>query len=85
MFPPLTEERRRELTKVAKKYGEEAKIAIRSIRRDAIDKMKDAKKKSEITEDDLKVAEKDIQEITDKYIADIDSIVKKKEEEILEV
>ena len=85
VFPPLTEERRRELTKVAKKYGEEAKIAIRSFRSDAIDKMKDAKKKSEITEDDLKVAEKDIQEITDKYIADIDSIVKKKEEEILEV
>lgn len=85
VFPPLTEERRKELTKVAKKYGEDAKIAIRSIRRDAIEKMKAAKKRSEITEDDLKIAEKDIQEITDKFIADIDSIVKKKEEEILEV
>ena len=85
VFPPLTEERRKELTKVARKYGEDAKIAIRSIRRDAIEKMKAAKKRSEITEDDLKVAEKEIQEITDKFIADIDSIVKKKEEEILEV
>ncbi len=85
VFPPLTEERRKELTKVARKYGEDAKIAIRSIRRDAIEKMKAAKKRSEITEDDLKVAEKGIQEITDKFIADIDSIVKKKEEEILEV
>lgn len=85
IFPPLTEERRVELTKVAKKYGEDAKIAIRSVRRDAIDKMRTLEKKSEITEDDLKVAEKEIQDITDKYVGEVDSIVKKKEEEILEV
>lgn len=84
-FPALTEERRVELTKVVKKYGEDAKIAIRSVRRDAIDKMRALKKKSEITEDDLKVAEKEIQDITDEYVGDVDSIVKNKEEEILEV
>jgi len=61
VFPPLTEERRKELTKLAKKYGEDAKVAIRSIRRDGIEKMKAMKKNGEITEDDLKSAEKDIQ------------------------
>lgn len=84
-FPVLTEERRKELSKTAKRTGEDCKIAIRSIRRDAIERFKDQKKKSEITEDDLKVAEVDIQKLTDKYIANIDSVVELKEKEIMEV
>jgi len=85
IFPALTEERRRELTKTVKKFGEDAKVAIRSIRRDAIERYKNEKKKGEITEDDLKVAENDIQKLTDKYIANIDKIVEAKEKEIMEV
>lgn len=84
-FPPLTEERRKELGKTVKKYGEECKIAIRSIRRDAIESFKAQKKASEITEDDLKIAEDDIQKLTDKYIKVIDDITAKKEKEIMEV
>ncbi len=84
-FPPLTEERRKELSKTVKKYGEECKIAIRSIRRDAIENFKAQKKASEITEDDLKIAEEDIQKLTDKYIKLIDGITAKKEKEIMEV
>lgn len=85
VFPMLTEERRKELTKTAKKYGEDSKIAIRSIRRDAIDRFKVQKKNSEITEDDLKDAEEDMQKLTDKYIAEVDKIVEHKEKEIMEV
>jgi len=85
VFPVLTEERRKELTKVVKKHGEEAKVAIRSIRRDAIEQFKAQKKKGEMTEDDLKDAEKDVQNLTDKYIAEIDKIVEIKEKEIMEV
>jgi ribosome recycling factor len=85
VFPPLTEERRKELVKAAKKIAEEAKVAIRSIRRDAIEHFKAQKKNGEITEDDLKDAEKDIQNITDKFIADIDKLLELKEEEIMEV
>jgi ribosome recycling factor len=85
VFPVLTEERRKELTKTAKKYGEDSKVAIRSIRRDAIDRFKVQKKNSEITEDDLKDAENDMQKLTDKYIAEIDKIVENKEKEIMEV
>ena len=85
VFPALTEERRKELTKSVKKEGEDSKIAVRSIRRDSIESMKTKKKNSEITEDDLKDAEKDIQTLTDKYIADIDRIVAIKEKEIMEV
>jgi len=85
VFPVLTEERRKELTKTVKKYGEEAKVAVRSIRRDAIEHFKVQKKNGEITEDDLKVAEKDIQNITDKFIAEIDKIIEAKDKEILEV
>ncbi|HHW32092.1 MAG TPA: ribosome recycling factor [Clostridiaceae bacterium] len=85
VFPVLTEERRKELTKIVKKHGEDSKVAIRSIRRDAIEQFKSMKKKSEISEDDLKVAEKDIQNLTDKYIAEIDKIVEAKEKEIMEV
>ncbi len=84
-FPPLTEARRKELSKTVKKYGEECKIAIRSIRRDAIENFKAQKKASEITEDDLKIAEEDIQKLTDKYIKSIDEITAKKEKEITEV
>lgn len=85
VFPALTEERRRDLTKTVKKEGEDAKVAIRSIRRDSIEQMKTKKKNSEITEDDLKDAEKDIQNLTDKFIAEIDNIVEVKDKEIMEV
>lgn len=85
VFPPLTEERRKELVKTVKKDGEDAKIAVRAIRRDANDHFKKEKRTSDITEDDLKDMEKDIQKITDKYIAKVDAIVKDKEKEILEV
>ena len=84
-FPPLTEERRKELVKLVKKYSEEAKVQIRNARRDAMDEYKEKKKKSEITEDDLKGIEKDIQNLTDKFIKEIDEISDKKEKEILEV
>jgi ribosome recycling factor len=85
VFPVLTEERRRELVKVVKKYGEEAKIAIRNVRREAMDEYRAMQKNSEITEDDLKVTEKDIQELTDKLISKIEDILKQKENEIMEV
>ncbi|MGB3989287.1 MAG: ribosome recycling factor [Acetivibrionales bacterium] len=85
IFPVLTEDRRKELTKQVKKYGENAKIAIRAVRREAIDDFKTQKKNSEITEDDLKVAENDVQKLTDKYIAEVDKVVENKEKEIMEV
>ena len=84
-FPQLTEERRKELIKQVRKYGEESKTAIRNIRRDAMDTFKKQQKKSEITEDDLKNAEKDIQKLTDDYIADVDKMVSKKEKELSEI
>ena len=82
VFPQLTEERRKELGKQVKKYGEESKVAIRNIRRDAVEKFKAMKKKSEITEDDLKDAEKDLQKITDDYSKKIDELVAKKDKEL---
>ena len=85
LFPALTEERRIELTKDIKKEGEESKVAIRSIRRDTMDKLKATKKDGEITEDELQSSEKDIQNLTDKYIGEVDNIVKVKESEVLEV
>ena len=85
VFPPLTEERRRDLAKQTKKYGEDSKVAIRNIRRDAIDKFKKQQKASEITEDDYKIAEKDIQKLTDDYIKEIDKITDKKEKELTEI
>ena len=85
VIPPLTEERRIELGKQVSKKAEEAKVAIRSIRRDTIEKFKAMKKKSEITEDDLKSAEKDTQNIHDKYIKEIDKICAAKGKEIKEV
>ena len=85
VFPPLTEERRRELAKTVHKYGEESKIAVRNLRRDSLEKYKGMKKKSEITEDDLKIIEKDLNELVDKSAKDIDRVVSDKEKEILEV
>ena len=84
-FPPLTEERRKDLVKQVKKYGEESKVAVRNIRRDAIDKFKKQQKKSEITEDDYKDVEKDIQKLTDDYIKEIDKICEKKDKELSEI
>jgi len=84
-FPQLTEERRRELSKQVKKYGENGKIAIRNIRRDAVEKYKEMKKKSEITEDDVKTYEKEIQEMTDKRCKEIDDLTMKKEAELMMV
>ena len=84
-FPPLTEERRKELVKGIRKKGEDSKVAIRSIRRDAMEDAKTQKKNGEITEDDVKNIEKDIQKLTDNYIKDIDTIISAKEKEILEV
>ena len=84
-FPPMTEERRRELTKEIAKLGEECKVAIRSIRRDAMDKIKDRKKKNEITEDEQKAAEKKMQDLTDRFIKDIDGMIEKKQKEIMEI
>lgn len=84
-FPQPTEERRRALCKDVAKMGEDSKIAIRSIRRDAIEKFKAQKKKSEITEDDLKDLEKETQNLTDKYTKEIDKITAAKEKEILEI
>lgn len=84
-FPQPTEERRKELCKQVQKMAEESKIAIRSIRRDANDTFKAQKKKSEITEDDLKNLEKEIQNLTDGYVKKIDSTAAAKEKEILEI
>ncbi|MBQ8076356.1 MAG: ribosome recycling factor [Oscillospiraceae bacterium] len=85
VFPPLTEERRMELVKQTKKYGEEAKVAVRNIRRDAIEKFKKQQKASEITEDDYKNVEKDIQKLTDDYTKEIDKIMANKEKELKEI
>ena len=85
VFPQLTEERRKDLTKQVKKYGEAGKVAIRNIRRDAMDKFKSQKKKSEITEDDLKEYEDDLQKLTDKRCKEIDELTAKKEAELMAV
>lgn len=84
-FPQLTEERRKELGKEVKKTAEDSRVAVRSIRRDCIDKVKKMEKASEITEDDLKNAEKKLQDITDKYIKEIDRISAEKEKEIMAI
>lgn len=85
IFPQLTEERRKGLVKDVKKMGEDAKVAVRSIRRDAMDKYKAMKKNSEITEDDLKDLEKQVQDLTDKYIKKIDGHVADKEKEVMSI
>ncbi len=84
-FPSPTEERRKQLTKDVMKMGEECKVTVRGIRRDAIDHFKAQKKKSEITEDDLKELEHDVQKITDKHTKDIDHICEEKNNEIMEI
>ena len=84
-FPQLTEERRRDLTKQVKKYGENGKVAVRNIRRDAMDKFKAMQKKSEITEDELKELEKELQDMTDKRCKQIDELTAKKETELMAV
>ncbi len=84
-IPPLTEERRKELVKLVKKFGEEAKVALRNVRRDANDHLKKLEKEKKMTEDDLKEAEKETQKLTDEHIGKIDEIIKHKEKEIMEV
>jgi ribosome recycling factor len=83
VFPQLTEERRKDLTKQCRKYAEESKVAIRNIRRDAMDTYKKKLKSSEITEDDHKKAEKELQDLTDKFIKKIDELCAAKEKELL--
>ena len=84
-FPQLTEERRKELSKQVKKYGENGKVAIRNIRRDAMTKIQAMEKKSEITEDDMKDLEKELQKVTDKRIKEIDELTAAKEAELMAV
>ena len=85
VFPQLTEERRKELAKQVRKYGEEGKVAIRNIRRDAMDKFKKQQKKAELTEDDLKNLEKDLQKLTDDFIKEVDKLTERKEKELFEI
>ncbi|MCD8384795.1 MAG: ribosome recycling factor, partial [Clostridiales bacterium] len=84
-FPQLTEERRKDLTKQVRKYGEAGKVAVRNIRRDTMDKVKGSKKKGELTEDDVKDLEKDVQKLTDDYCKKIDSLTAEKEKELMSV
>ena len=83
IFPQLTEERRKDLTKQVKKYAEEAKVAMRNVRRDGMDYVKKLKKNSEITEDDQKKAEKDLQDMLDKFIKKVDEALAAKEKELM--
>ena len=85
IFPQLTEERRKDLTKQVKKYAEDAKVAMRNIRRDGMDYVKKLKKNSEITEDDQKKAEKDLQDLLDKYIKKADEMLAAKEKELMAI
>ena len=85
VFPPITEDRRKSIVKDINKMAEEAKVSIRSIRRDSMEKLKSMKKKSEITEDDLKDAEKRMQKLTDKFVKSIENISAEKEKEIMEI
>ena len=85
VFPQLTEERRKDLTKQVKKYSEDSKVALRNIRRDGMDYVKKLKKNSEITEDDQKKAEKDLQDMLDKYIKKVDAALANKEKELMSI
>ena len=84
-FPELNEERRKEIVKEVRKMAEEAKVAVRAVRRDGIDDAKAKQKNSEISEDDLKLAEDNIQKLTDKYVAEIDKILEAKEKEVMSI
>ncbi len=84
-FPQLTEERRREMSKQISKMGEEAKVAVRNIRRDANDAIKNAKKNSEMTEDEAKASDKSVQDLTDKYVKEVDNVTAAKTKEIMEI
>lgn len=85
IFPPLTEERRKEIVKDIKELAEETKVGIRNVRRDTVDKFKAMKKDGEITEDDLKQAEKKTQDLTDKFVKEIDMLAEKKQKEIMSI
>lgn len=84
-FPPLTEERRKEMAKVIKRMGEDAKVAVRNIRRDANESLKKMEKEKEISADDLKRGEKEVQDLTDKFIVKVDEVVSNKEAEVMEI
>ena len=83
--PPLTEERRRDLTKVCKKHGEEAKVALRNVRREGNEELRRLQKDGKLSDDELRKAEAEIQKLTDQYVQKVDQLLKKKEEEILEI
>ena len=85
LIPPLTEERRKELVKVSRKYGEEAKVAVRNVRRDANDSLKKLEKDKAITEDEQKKAEADVQKLTDKFVGEVDKKCAAKEKEIMDI
>jgi len=85
IFPPLTEERRKEMVKQVKRMGEDAKVAVRNARRDGNDTLKKLEKDKEITEDELKRGEKEIQELTDDYVARVDQVVAEKEKDLMEI
>ena len=85
VFPQLTEERRKDLTKQVKNLGEGGKVAVRNVRRDAMDKFKKEQKKGDMTEDDLKDMEKDLQKLTDDYIKEVDKLIAAKEKELFEI
>ena len=85
MFPPLTEERRKEIVKDIKKTAEDSKVAVRNLRRDALEKLKGLKKNNTITEDDEQNGEKKIQNLTDKYCKEVDNMSAAKEKEIMEI
>jgi len=84
-FPPLTEERRKEMAKLVKRYGEDAKVAIRNARRDANDALKKLEKEKDISEDELKRGEKDVQQLTDDFVKQVDDVVAHKEKEVMEI
>ncbi|MEE0265191.1 MAG: ribosome recycling factor [Acutalibacteraceae bacterium] len=85
VFPPLTEERRKDIVKEIKELAEETKVGVRNVRRDTVDKFKKMKKDGEITEDDQKQAEKKTQELTDKFVKEIDALTEKKQKEIMSI
>lgn len=84
-IPPLTEERRKELAKIARKYSEDAKIAVRNIRRDANDALKKKKNEKELSEDEMHKGQEDVQKLTDDYVANIDKVLENKEKDIMEI